>query len=231
MRRGIPEPCCQPRLRLRDRRVTAIDAASGRLVASIGPPTPWSLRSHARERAALVQALGVALRWPCVAPCDVSLRISDGLSGSGLLNQTLAGILSEMDFPAERLQLEFSETALQGDDPDLLFALAALRDLGVVPIMGGFGGGVSSLSLLRRRCLAGLLGAVKLDAALLRECDSGEGDVAFLCGLIRTSHALGLLVVADGIDSAGQLDLLLAAGCDEGLGAFAGVLPVSRTVP
>ncbi len=192
----------------------------------IGTRTPWGPRSHAREHAALLQALEVALRWPGCGTADVSLRISDGLSCSGLLTQTLTEILTELDFPAERLQLEFSETALQADEPDLLFALAALRDLGVVPILGGLGGGISSLSLLRRRSLTGLLGAVKLDAALVRDCDNGESDAEFLRGLVRASHALGLLVVAEGIDNARQHDTLLAAGCDEGQGAFSGLVPV-----
>nr|WP_321985165.1 EAL domain-containing protein [uncultured Lichenicoccus sp.] len=223
LRRSVEEPGCRERLRLRDRRITALDAPAGRLSqATIGPRQAWSVRSLARERAALLHAVGIAQRWPGAASLDVSLRISDGLSGSGLLNHTLAAVLSETGFPAERLQLEFSETALHGDDPDLLFTLATLRDLGVVPIMGGFGGGISSLSLLRRRSLAGLLGAVKLDATLVR--DSSERDADFLRGLVCASHALGLLVVADGIDSIGQIDLLVAAGCDEGLGAVSGFL-------
>ena len=219
-RRGIQELCCQPRVRLRDRRVTAIEATPGRQPGNFAPRPPWSLRSQAREQAGLLLALEAALRWPVTAPPDVLLRISDGLACSGLLNQTLAEILPAADFPAERLQLEFAETALQGDEPDLLLELAALRDLGVVPVMGGFGGGVSSLSLLRRRSLTGVLGAVKLDAALVRECDSSESDAEFLRGLVRTSHALGLFVIADNIDSVRQFDLLVSAGCDEGVGAL-----------
>ena len=178
----------------------------------------WSPRGQARERAAMRHALEVAQAWTGGGLPALSLRIGDAMPIGDLLIQTLADLLAESGFPPSRLQLEFSEAALQPEQPELVFALAGLRDLGVTPVLTGFGGGVSSLSLLRRRCLTGLLGAVRLDAAMVREFDIYAGDIDYLHGLVKATHALGLVVLAEGVDTPWQLDRLLAAGCDEGSG-------------
>jgi EAL domain-containing protein (putative c-di-GMP-specific phosphodiesterase class I) len=89
-------------------------------------------------------------------------------------------------------------------------------------VLGGFGSGVSSLTLLRRRSLAGLLSGLKLDRLIVRELDCVEQDHGFLHGLAASAHALGLLVLADGIETELQCQRLLDAGCDQGAGPWMG---------
>ncbi len=158
---------------------------------------------------------------PGLAP-TLSLRITEAQAASGLLGRLIAEVLCDSHLPPERMELEFSEDSLMGDEHDMMYLLAALRDLGIGLVFGGFGSGVSSLTLLRRRSLAGLLSGLKLDPLLVRDLVGENGSTDLLHGLTETAHALGLLVIAEGIESELHYRRLLAAGCDQGLGPWLG---------
>ena len=100
------------------------------------------------------------------------------------------------------------------DNFDTLLALSALRDLGVGITLDDFGAGFASLSMLKRLPLE----QVKLDRALVRSLPDDAEDVAIVQAIIDTSHALGLGVVAAGVETEAQRSLLLAMGCEQGQG-------------
>ena len=172
------------------------------------------------DRAMLREACGFAATCGRMAAPLLSVRITEAQTASGLLAQLIAEVLCESGLPPERLELEFSEDSLKTDEVDMLYTLAALRDIGVGVVLGGFGSGVSSLTLLRRRGIAGLLSGVKLDQALTREVGEQDSDAGFLRGLGLSAHALGLLWLADGVETELQHRRLLQAGCDGGVGSW-----------
>ena len=183
------------------------------------------------DRAMLREACGIAAACRPAALPLLSLRITEAQAACGLLSQLISEILCESGLEPERLELELSEDSLQTDEVDMLYTLAALRDLGVGVVLGGFGSGVSSLTLLRRRGIAGLLSGVKLDRALTRELGDQDGDAGFLCGLGLSAHALGLLWLADGVETELQHRRLLQAGCDGAAGPWFAAAVAAADLP
>ncbi len=211
----------QPRYSLLDRTLKALEATSARLRPRLHHGLPGrDTRDIGRDSAMLRDACRLASGWRGTTLPVLSLRVTEAQAASGLLARVIAEVLCDSGLAPERMELEFSENSLKADECDLLYLLAALRDLGVGLVLGGFGSGVSSLTLLRRRSVAGLLSGVKLDQLLVHE--PAEDHDGFLHGLAESAHALGLLVIAEGIESETQCQRLSQAGCDQGLGAWLG---------
>ena len=214
----------QPRFSLSDRKLVAIEASAvhARPRLHRGQPAGREIRDIGRDASMLRDACRLAMACrPDMAPL-LSLRVTEAQAASGLLARLIAEVLCDSHMPPERMELEFSEGSLQADENDMLYLLAALRDLGVGLVLGGFGNGVSSLTLLRRRSLAGLLSGLKLDGLLVRDLVEEDGDIGFLHGMAQSAHALGLLVIAEGIETEQHHRRLLDAGCDQGLGTWLG---------
>ncbi len=219
--RAASELLFQPRCRLHDRSPMALEVTVmrswPRLSRGLVP-----VREAGLDRAMLREACGFAAGHGKLAAPLLSLRITEAQAASGMLAPLIGEILCESGLAPERLELELSEDSLKTDELDMLYTLAALRDIGVGVVLGGFGSGVSSLTLLRRRGIAGLLSGVKLDQALTRELGEQDSDAGFLRGLGLSAHALGLLWLADGIETELQHLRLLQAGCDGGVGSWFG---------
>ena len=114
----------------------------------------------------------------------------------------------------ELLEIELSESILMDNDLDSLLALSAVRDLGVGITLDDFGVGYASLSMLKRLPLERL----KIDRSLIRSLPDDGEDAAIVHAIIDTAHALGLGVVAEGVETEAQRALLTALGCDEAQG-------------
>lgn len=145
-------------------------------------------------------------------------RIAVNVSYRQFLTEDLVPIiteaLAEHDLPGSALELEFTERVLIEDAPDTLSTFAALRALGVVLTIDDFGEGYSALNYLRRLPIHGL----KLSHAFLQGVPGNDSDAA-ICGAVAgIARALGLHVVAEGVESAAQRDFLLALGIRSGQG-------------
>jgi diguanylate cyclase (GGDEF)-like protein len=106
----------------------------------------------------------------------------------------------------ERVPLEASRGAIRG--------LRALRDAGVKVGLDDFGAGYSSFAYLRRFPLD----FVKIDASLVEEVDRGTAEVATVAAIVTLAHAHGLSVVAEGVETERQLEVLQELGCDHAQG-------------
>jgi EAL domain-containing protein (putative c-di-GMP-specific phosphodiesterase class I) len=164
---------------------------------------------------ALNGACAAAAAWPrgqiCVAADPGALR-------EGKLLGQVAYALAASGLAPERLELEIAEPALAADTSETLFTLAALRDLGVGIALDRFGSESASLLPLKRLPLT----AVQLDRSLVRDLpDDGEA-VAIVAAVTQFAHALGVTVVACGVETAAQGDFLRRQGCDEAQGSLCG---------
>lgn len=171
--------------------------------------------------------LGAACRqaqaWP--APWGISVNVAAQQISSGLLLEQVATALDESGLAPERLELELTESQLISVDTDTLLALSAVRDLGVGLALDDFGTGHASLAVLKRLPLT----AMKLDRSLLRAVPDDREDSEVVRAVIAMGHALGLSVVAEGIESEAQRAFLAGCGCDEGQGyLFSQPLPAER---
>lgn len=182
----------------------------------------------AAERSGLIHALG---RWVLREACTeaaswhglaVSVNVSARQLRDGTLLDQVGDALAESGLAPERLELEFPEDVLLDCGTDLLLTLSALRDSGVGIALDDFGSGYASLSLLKRLPLTTL----KIDRLLVRELPRSREEASIVYAATGAGHAMGLTVVAEGIETEAQRALLSGLGCDEAQGYL-----FSRPVP
>lgn len=159
-------------------------------------------------------------RWSKVFPRSRSLSISVNLSGRHfqqadlLLN--LRSILSETEFPAERLRLEVTEGILIDNKEVAIATLEEIRAMGIGLYMDDFGTGYSSLSYLHRFPID----TIKIDRTFISALNSKESSATIVHTILMLAHSLRLKVVAEGIETHQQYRVLQALGCNYGQGYF-----------
>lgn len=151
---------------------------------------------------------------------ELTVKISANLSPKQFrandLVCELAGILSQYAVNPEQLELEVTESCFIGDIDEAIAQLKALRGLGLSLSLDDFGTGYSSLSLLQRLPVQKL----KIDQSFVCNLVSDERDQNIVHGLSIMAHKLELTVVAEGIETAEQLQILKTMGCDLGQGYY-----------
>jgi EAL domain-containing protein (putative c-di-GMP-specific phosphodiesterase class I) len=135
---------------------------------------------------------------------------------------TVSHILKETGLDPACLHLEITETAAMSDALATVSALEELKTLGVRLVIDDFGTGYSSLSYLQRFPVD----YVKIDRSFVADLEGDPGATALVAGMIDLAHALGIKVIAEGVEGAGQLERLEAMECDLAQGYyFSDVLP------
>jgi diguanylate cyclase (GGDEF)-like protein/PAS domain S-box-containing protein len=153
----------------------------------------------------LRHALATAIGWPTDTQVAVNLSAAE-LAEPDLVT-FVKSTLAAIEIPATRLVLEITETAVIHDPTAAARTIAALRALGVAVVIDDFGTGYTSLSFLRDYPIDGL----KIDRSFIAQLDNGS--TAIVDAMLRMSRALGLKVVAEGIETTEQLEQLRALGC------------------
>ena len=132
------------------------------------------------------------------------------------LLETITGVLERTGIAPGRLVLEVTETLLVKDAVRGVETLQQLRDLGVQLALDDFGTGYSSLSYLRNLPLDSL----KIAREFVEGLAFSEHDAAFVRLIVGLAKTVGLKVVAEGIETRAQLDMLREIGCDLGQGYY-----------
>lgn len=130
--------------------------------------------------------------------------------------------LHDTGLPAEKLELEITESAVMQDAEKTIATLHALHALGVTLSIDDFGTGYSSLSYLKRFPLAKL----KVDQSFVRNLTTSLNDAAIARSVILLAHSLNLVVIAEGVETEAQLAWLRTQHCEEMQGYL-----FSRPVP
>ncbi|MFF0377114.1 putative bifunctional diguanylate cyclase/phosphodiesterase [Actinoplanes missouriensis] len=131
----------------------------------------------------------------------------------------VADVLAEHNVPPQRLVLEVTEHAVATDMDELVRRLAEVRETGVRIALDDFGAGYSSLTQLRTLPVD----ILKIDHALVAEPESRTGTAAPLVDVVvRLGHRLGLEVLAEGIGTTAQREVVEEAGCRLGQGSLFG---------
>lgn len=114
------------------------------------------------------------------------------------------------------LEFELTESVLMKEAETAANALQNLKAFGVQISMDDFGTGYSSLAYLKRFPLD----ILKIDRAFIRDVNTDADDATITVAMIKLAHSLGLKVVAEGVETKGQLDFLVENGCDEMQGYY-----------
>jgi diguanylate cyclase (GGDEF)-like protein len=176
----------------------------------IVPMGQWVLREACRQaRAWQTEAAGSA-------PLIVGVNLAASQFERDLLPEEIAGILRETGLPPGRLQLEISEAVLMRDDPLMLDRLEALKKVGVRLAIDDFGTGYASLSYLKRLPVD----CLKIDRSLIKGVGHDTEDTAIVRAVVTLAQTLGIVVTAEGVETAEQLAQLRALGCEQGQGYY-----------
>jgi diguanylate cyclase (GGDEF)-like protein/PAS domain S-box-containing protein len=146
---------------------------------------------------------------PFVTWVNISGRQLSAGGVSGVVRQAL----DDAGLPANHLGLEVTETAIVPDGPAGERARAELQELhqqGVRIAIDDFGTGFSSLGQLRRFPID----VIKVDRSFVQGIEHDARDAAITANLVTLAHALGLIAIAEGIESGGQLASVRELGCD-----------------
>ena len=149
---------------------------------------------------------------------SISLALSLRHLQSGEMVKHLLEALNGSDIAPERLELIITEAMLLDANEDTNFALKAIQGTGVRLALSQFGSGYSSLVSLKSLPISSL----RLDRSLVQSLTSTPPSTPLIHAVIKAGHALGCSVVADGVETAVQYDLLRQTHADEGQGAFFG---------
>jgi diguanylate cyclase (GGDEF)-like protein len=125
--------------------------------------------------------------------------------------QVVSEALSSNSIDPSSLEIELTEATLMSNAEKSVAMLERLSQLGVVVSIDDFGTGYSSMSYLQRFPIDKL----KIDRSFIRDLNSNPDDASIVRAIISLAHGLRLKVVAEGVESAAQLELLRRMGCDQ----------------
>jgi diguanylate cyclase (GGDEF)-like protein len=125
--------------------------------------------------------------------------------------ETVAAALALSGFPPQCLELELTESYVMSDLPESLPRMLQIRELGVSISIDDFGIGYSSLSYLNRLPVDSL----KIDQSFLRNLQEPAGSLPVVQSIVRLAHSMNLTVVAEGVETTEELDLVRVLGCDK----------------
>ncbi len=163
----------------------------------------WVLREACRQVKAWEQA-----GLPAIT---ISANVSNSLFHGRTLPSTVADALRDSGLNPSQLELELTESIAMRDVEASVTMLEGLRTMGVRLSIDDFGTGYSSLSYLQRFPLSRL----KIDQSFVRDLLTNENNVKITRAIIAMAHSLNLSVLAEGVETEGQLARLREEGCDE----------------
>ena len=168
----------------------------------------WVLRQACRQAVAWQRA-----GYP---PRRMAINLSARqLADKGFV-ELLVKILAETGLAPNSLELEITESQVMRQGEGSVMLLNEIAGMGVHLAVDDFGTGYSSLSYLKRLPI----GKLKIDQSFVRDITVDPNDMAIVVAIISMAKSLDLDVIAEGIETAGQLTLLRAKGCSVGQGFY-----------
>jgi len=216
----------QPVVTLGDGRMAAVEALLRWAHPELGVISPADFIPIAEESGQITKigewALATACRqgaaWSAAHPDGASIPVLVNLSPKqvtdGRLIETVAAALRESGLPPELLGLEITEGVLMEEVQSPVDTLAALNALGVRIVLDDFGTGYSSLSYLKRFPID----ILKIDQSFVGGLHSGGHESAIVSAIVALSDALGIEVIAEGVETLEQLRHLRSLGTSSGQG-------------
>ncbi|MCX4196616.1 EAL domain-containing protein [Methylobacterium organophilum] len=206
----------QPVIALVDDRIIGYEALIRWDHPKLGAVSPARFIPLAEETGQIIPigawVLQEACRQAARLPNDVyvAVNVSPVQFRSPRLLSDLTQALARSGLPAERLEIELTETAIVEDGPRIAKILAAIRRLGVTVAMDDFGTGYSSLAHLRDFPLD----RIKVDRSFVATAETDRHSLAVLKGIMHIAKALDVVLQAEGVETPSQLALMREIGCD-----------------
>ncbi|TXN19556.1 EAL domain-containing protein, partial [Methylobacterium sp. WL93] len=168
-------------------------------IGLIVPIGEWVMRQACRD----------AVTWP--APLSVAVNVSPAQFKSERLVEMIMSALAASGLPATRLEVEITEGVLLQHSEKTLQTLHRLRELGVRVSMDDFGTGYSSLSYLR----SFPFDKIKIDRSFVNDLSGKRDGEAIIRAIAGLGKSLGMTTVAEGVETADQMERIRAEGCTD----------------
>ncbi|MDR6756249.1 diguanylate cyclase (GGDEF)-like protein/PAS domain S-box-containing protein [Mycoplana sp. BE70] len=173
---------------------------------AIIPLGEWVLREACKEAAS----------WE--KPHKIAVNLSPVQLGHADVAALVHRVLIETGLSPERLELEITESTIIGDKQRALHTLRQIKALGVTIAIDDFGTGYSSLETLR----SFPFDKIKLDRSFMNEVEESPQAKAILRAIVALGQTLEVPVLAEGVETRDQLDILRSEGCAEAQGYYLG---------
>ncbi len=168
----------------------------------------WVLREACRQAKAWVDA--------GIKPRRIAVNVSARQLADSRFLELLKSALDDTGLPPNLIEIELTEGQVMRKGEGSLTLLNAINDMGVHMSIDDFGTGYSSLSYLKRLPISTL----KIDQSFVRDITVDENDNAIVVAIISMAHGLDLELIAEGIETHGQLTMLRSKGCSVGQGYY-----------
>ncbi len=225
----------QPKIDAETGQVTALEALLRWEHPEMGLLSPADFISLAEETGLIIPIGEWVLRKACRQNREWQelglprVRVAVNLSGFQLQQRNLVEmvgvILAETGLPGEDLEFEIAETVIMQNPEFAVAILGQLRELGIHISIDDFGTGYSSLAHLKRFSI----NTLKIDKTFVRNIEVNSTDAAIATAIISMGTSLNLKVIAEGVETAGQFNMLRDRQCDEMQGyLFSRPLPADQ---
>jgi EAL domain-containing protein (putative c-di-GMP-specific phosphodiesterase class I) len=220
--------CYQPQIDLATRRITGLEVLARWTNPTLGVVTPLEVIGIAERhgqigdigRWVLDRACAQAAEWLAagIAPPCIAINVSAVQLRSNDFADLVLECISGHGIPPGLVELEFTESVFLDDTDENLRAISRLSDRGVQFSIDDFGTGFSSLAYLRKFQVDKL----KIDQTFIRNMAEHPSDAEIVRATLALGRALGLVTLAEGVETAEQADLLQELGCVMAQGYYFG---------
>jgi diguanylate cyclase (GGDEF)-like protein/PAS domain S-box-containing protein len=218
--------CYQPKIDVKGMNLTGVEALVRWKRPGEGVIPPDRFIAVAEENGMIVRLGGWILREACrqnrawqdagLPRTIVSVNISARqLRESSFVEQVMQ-VLEETGLESRYLDLELTESVVMANSDEIVQKLTRLKQLGVGISVDDFGTGYSSLSYLKHLPVD----TIKVDRSFVRDIVQDPDDKAIVEAVIAMGHALGLTVVAEGVETVEQLEFLRSQNCNQAQGYY-----------
>ncbi|WP_020407922.1 GGDEF domain-containing protein [Hahella ganghwensis] len=224
----------QPKIRLADGALVGVEALARMPAEGGGYVSPLEFIPLAEETNLIVplgqqileKACCHAVRWKeLYREVPLSVNVASAQFSESDFVQTVVEALEGSSLPAHLLELEVTETALMDDTEKAQSILSILSDKGIKVALDDFGTGYSSLSYLKKF----KMDVLKIDQSFVRDMLTDNSDYDIVKTVVSLAESMALDLVAEGIETEGHVQALVALGCPVGQGyLFSKPLPLDE---
>ena len=226
LRRGEFELYYQPRIALDDERIAGVEALLRWNHPVRGVVSPADFIPLAEEIGLIVPLGYWVVHQACedmrtldahgVDPFHIAVNLSFKQFADEKFAQTVGNIIDGAGIDARRLEFELTETAIMAHGEHTEHCMQAIRALGPTFSLDDFGTGYSSFAHIQRLPI----GALKIDRSFVKNLPVTQDDATIVKAMISLAHNLGLVVIAEGAETADQVRFLREHACDQVQGYY-----------